>query len=106
MEIESHNSLQDRIPSTLAQTAVMGVLEHEIGRQRILTIMKEREGTTDFEDVVFKIIEKYLKIKTSERLLWIVGIIGTAFISMYITKLLSNPPSIQAISKTDTFQQK
>lgn len=78
------NNLQDRIPSTLSQNAVMGVLDHEVGRQRILAIMKEREGTTDFENVVFCIIEKYLKIKTSERIFWAVGIVVAAAIGYYI----------------------
>lgn len=100
--MEHQNSLQDRIPSTLAQTAVMGVLEHEIGRQRILAIMKEREGTTDFEEVAFKIIEKYLKIKTSERVIWIIGIIVAVVISAYITKTISTSP----ISETKTTSNK
>lgn len=81
MDTPTPANIQDRIPSTLSQNAVMGVLEHEIGRQRILAIMKEHEETRDFETAVAGVVERYIKIKTSERVYWLIGAIVLAIIA-------------------------
>lgn len=84
MDTPIANNLQDRIPSTLSQTAVMGVLEHEVGRQRILAIVKEHESTRDFETAVQSVVERYIKIRQAERTNWIVGLVATGILSAII----------------------
>lgn len=84
---ETPANLQDRIPSTLAQESVMGVLHHETGRQRIISIIKEHENTRDFETAVSDVVERYLKIKTSERIGWAIGIIAAGIIGYFISKI-------------------
>ncbi len=62
----------------------MGVLEHEVGRQRILAIVKEHEDTRDFEKAVSDVVERYIKIRTAERGWWIGGIIAVAIIAAVV----------------------
>lgn len=59
---------------------------HEDFRKRVLELVVEHEGTRGFEDAVSDIIERYIKIKTSERVFWFIGIIVVGFITFLIGK--------------------
>lgn len=59
-------------------------------RDKINSIIREHENTNDFTVAVEKVVERYQKIKTSERVMWIViGVVG-AGITAIVTLVINN----------------
>jgi hypothetical protein len=61
---------------------------HEDFRKRVLVLVTEHVGTRAFEESIDGIIARYIKIKTSERVFWIIGAIVIAGITFLIGKYL------------------
>jgi len=59
---------------------------HDDFRKRVLDLVCEHEGTRIFEEAVSEVVTRYLKIKTSERVFWILGIIVATVVGYYISK--------------------
>lgn len=77
--------LSERIPASASEDLLKKAKEqwmHEDFRKHVLELVVEHEDTGAFEDAVSKVIGRYIKIKTSERVFWIgaliLGAIGSA----------------------------
>lgn len=82
--------LKDSISSGDVSSELLGKIKdqwfHDDFRQRVLALVVEHEGTRDFEKSVSDVVARYLKIKTSERFFWLLGLILVAIISHFWPK--------------------